>query len=602
MLSKKFAYRFEIMGVLCALLFLVLISRVAYLQLYEGDYYKKQADGNRIKTTPIMAPRGIFYDRNGVPLVNNRPGFTVVVNSKDKSFTPEVAERLAGILQLPVTEIIQKVEKNKGDFEPVLIKSDLTPELVTQIEERRRDLPGVIILVQPLRTYLFGEVAAHTIGYVSEISEGELEVLRKKGYKAGNIVGKMGLEKYYDEILRGQDGATRVEVDVAGRIIQEMGKKEPLPGHSIYLTIDIDIQKTAENAVKEHLQWLRDYGGSSKANAAAVVVLDPRDGAVLALVSFPAFDPNGFVAGISHKEWEKISKNIYNPMDNKAISGEYPPGSTFKMVTGTAALELKKVTPEERIFDGGYHWAVPQKGNSGGGALGWIDFNEALTKSDNVYFYEMSYRLGIDNIEKYSKEFGYGNITGINLFGESEGTVASVAYKKRVFNEDWYLAETFDAGIGQGFQLATPIQMAVVTAAIANSGTRYQPYLVSKIVTDKGELVENIQPKEVGKLPMSQSTVKIIQKALRGVAQEGGIAWQLADFPVPLAGKTGTSENSHGRDHGLFISYAPVDNPDIAVLVLVEQGGYGSVAAIPIAKRIFEQHFHIAEGKNQKIK
>ena len=600
MLSKKFAYRFEIMGVLCALLFLVLISRVAYLQLYEGDYYKKQADGNRIKTTPIMAPRGIFYDRNGVPLVNNRPGFTVVVNSKDKSFTPEVAERLAGILQLPVTEIIQKVEKNKGDFEPVLIKSDLTPELVTQIEERRRDLPGVIILVQPLRTYLFGEVAAHTIGYVSEISEGELEVLRKKGYKAGNIVGKMGLEKYYDEILRGQDGATRVEVDVAGRIIQEMGKKEPLPGHSIYLTIDIDIQKTAENAVKEHLQWLRDYGGSAKANAAAVVVLDPRDGSVLALVSFPAFDPNSFVAGISHKEWEKISKNIYNPMDNKAISGEYPPGSTFKMVTGAAALELKKVTPEEKIFDGGYHWAVPQKGNSGGGALGWIDFNEALTKSDNVYFYEMSYRLGIDNIEKYSKEFGYGNLTGINLFGESEGTVASVAYKKRVFKEDWYLAETFDAGIGQGFQLATPIQMAVVTAAIANSGTRYQPYLVSKIVTDKGELVENIQSKEVGKLPMSQSTVKIIQKALRGVAQEGGTAWQLADFPVPLAGKTGTSENSHGRDHGLFISYAPVDNPDIAVVVLVEQGGYGSVAAIPIAKRIFDKHFNIVEEKPKK--
>lgn len=594
MLSKKFAYRFEIMGVLCALIFLVLTSRVAYLQLYEGDYYKKQADGNRIRTTPIMAPRGIFYDRNGVPLVNNRPGFTVVVNAKDKSFTPEIAERLAEILQLSSIDIIQKVEKNKGNFEPVLIKSDLTPEIVTKIEERRADLPGVIILVQPLRTYLFGEIAAHTIGYVSEISEGELEELKKKGYKAGNIIGKMGLEKYYDGILRGQDGATRVEVDVAGRIVQEMGKKEPIPGHSIYLTIDIEIQRAAEEAVKEHLKWLREYGGSPKANAAAVVVLDPRDGAVLALVSFPAFNPNSFVAGISHKEWNEISQNPYNPMDNKAISGEYPPGSTFKMVTGTAALELKKVTPQEQIFDGGHHWAVPQKGNSGGGALGWIDFNEALTKSDNVYFYEMSYRLGIDNIEKFAREFGYGSLTGINLFGESEGTVASVAYKRRVFNEDWYLAETFDAGIGQGFQLATPIQMAVVTAAIANGGTRYQPYLVSKIVTDKGELVEQIQPKAVGKLPMSQSTVAIIQKALRGVAQEGGTAWQLAAFPVPLAGKTGTSENSHGRDHGLFVSYAPADNPDIAVAVLVEQGGYGSVAAIPIAKRVFDEHFHLA--------
>lgn len=597
MLSKKFAYRFEIMGVICALIFLVLTSRVAYLQLYDGEYYKKQAEGNRIRTTPIMAPRGIFYDRNGIPLVNNKPGFTVVVNAKDKNFTPEVALRLGEILALPAEEIIQKVEKNKGKFEPVLIKSDLTPEMVTSIEERRIDLPGVIILVQPLRTYLFNEVAAHTIGYVGEISEDELEDLKKHGYRAGNIIGKMGLEKYYDSILRGHDGATRVEVDVAGRIVQEMAKKEPIPGHSIYLTIDIEVQKAAEEAVKAHLQWLRDYGGSPKANAAAVVVLDPRDGAVLALVSFPSFNPNSFAGGISQKEWDAISKNPYNPMDNKAISGQYPPGSTFKMVTGTAALELKKVTPEEKIFDSGSHWAVPQKGNSGGGALGWIDFNEALTKSDNVYLYELGYRLGIDNIEKYAREFGYGSLTGINLFGESEGVVASAEYKRRVFNEDWYLAETFDAAIGQGFQLATPLQMADVIAAIANNGVRYQPYLVSKVVSDKGELIENIQPKVAGKLPMSPNTTQIIQKALRGVAQEGGTAWQLAHFPIPLAGKTGTSENSQGRDHGLFVSYAPADNPTIAIAVLVEQGGYGSVAAIPIAKSIYEEYFGLSDKK-----
>lgn len=595
MLSKKYAYRFEIMGVICALVFLALISRIAYLQLYAGDYYKRQSDGNRIRITPIMAPRGIFYDRNGVPLVNNRPGFTVVINTKDDNFNKDVAQKLAEILHMSDTEIMEKADKNKGKFDPVLIKSDLTPEMVTKIEERRNDLPGVIILVQPLRTYLYNELAAHAIGYVAEVSEYELTELglNKKGYRAGQIIGKMGLEKYYDDILRGQDGAKRVEVDVAGRVVQEIGTKEPIPGDSIYLTIDIELQKAAEAAMDEHMKWLRRYGNSPKAYAAAVVVLDPNDGEVLAIASHPTFNPNSFVSGISHKEWNAISQNPYNPMDNKAISGEYPPGSTFKMVTGSAALELKKVTPTEKIFDAGSHWAVPNKGNSGGGALGWIDFNEALTKSDNVYFYEMSYRLGVDNIEKFAKGFGYGSLTGIDLFGESEGTVASVAYKRKVFNEDWYLAETFDAGIGQGFQLATPLQMAVVTSAIANGGTRFKPYLVSKIVSDKGELIDKKHPKETANLPTSKRTMDLIRNALRGVAQEGGTAWQLANFPVPIAGKTGTSENSMGRDHGLFVTYAPADKPEIAIAVLVEQGGYGAVSTIPIARKIYEQYFHI---------
>ncbi len=593
MLSKKYTYRFEILGVLFTLVFLALVSRAAWLQIYKGDYYKGQADGNRIRTTPIMAPRGIFYDRNGVPLVTNHPGFTVVVNAKESKFTPEVAARLADIVHMTAEEITAKVVKNKGNYEPVLIKSNLTPEMVTAIEERRGDLPGVLIAIQPLRTYVYNELAAHAIGYVGEISENELAKLKEKGYKSGQIIGKMGLEKYYDAILRGEDGANRAEVDVAGRIVHQLGKKEPVPGDNIYLTIDMEVQKAAEQAVAEHLEWLRKYAGRSKAFAASVVVLDPRDGAVLALVSYPTFNPNSFVSGISQKEWDKISKNPYNPMDNKAISGEYPPGSTFKVVTGAAALEMGKVTPEEKFFDGGHHRLVPDKGNSGGGALGWIDFNEALAKSDNVYFYEMAYRLGIANIEKYARAFGYGSLTGINLPGESEGLVANPAYKKKLFNEDWYLAETFDAGIGQGFQLATPLQMAVSISAVANGGTRYKPYLVSKIVSDKGELIEQFKPQAVAKLPVSAKTIEIIKRGLRDVAQEGGTAGQLAGFTVPLAGKTGTSENSMGEDHGVFVSYAPADNPDIAVVVLIEQGGYGATAAVPVARRIFEQHFHL---------
>ncbi len=592
MLSKKYAYRFEILGVLFALVFLVLMSRAAWLQIYEGDYYKGQADGNRIRLTPIMAPRGLFYDRNGVPLVTNRPSFTVVVNAKENRFTPEIAGKLADILGLPVDEISNKVEKNKNNYEPVVIKSDLTPEIVTRLEERRGDLPGVMIVIRPLRIYNCNELAAHTLGYVGEISEEELAQLKDKGYKQGQIIGKLGLEKYYDGILRGEDGATRVEVDVAGRVVHQLGKKEAMPGESLYLTLDADIQKSAERAVSEHLAWLR-YNGNYKAQAAAVVVMDPRNGAVLALVSWPTFNPNSFVSGISQKEWDKISKNPYNPMSNKAISGEYPPGSAFKVVTGAAALELGKVTAGEAIFDGGFHRLVPDKGNAGGGALGWIAFNEALAKSDNVYFYEMAYRLGIANLEKYARAFGYGSLTGINLPGESEGLVANPEYKRKLFNEDWYLAETFDAGIGQGFQLATPLQMAMAISAVANGGTRYKPYLVSKIVSDKNELIQTFEPQVAGTLPVSQYNIELIKKGLRDVAQEGGTAGQLAGFTVPLAGKTGTSENSMGQDHGVFVAYAPADKPEIAIAVLVEQGGYGSKAAVPIARRIFEDYFHV---------
>jgi penicillin-binding protein 2 len=320
--------------------------------------------------------------------------------------------------------------------------------------------------------------------------------------------------------------------------------------------------------------------------------MDPRNGAVLAIVSRPAFNPNLFATGISVNEWKKISDNPYHPMDNKPISGEYPPGSTFKIVTGLAALEAGKVTPEEQIFDSGQHWLIP-KGNADGEALGWLNFFNALAKSDNVYFYEMGNRLGIDNLERYARIFGFGALTGINLPGESEGLVASKKYKEKVFQEDWYLAETFDAAIGQGFQLATPLQIAVMMSSVANGGTRYQPYLVNKIVSDQGQEVQSFSSHELGKLPFKSSYMQLVQQALRGVAQEGGTAAQLANFPVSIAGKTGTAENSHGKDHGWFVCYAPFENPEIVVVVMVEQGGYGTTAGVPIAKKILEAAFHI---------
>lgn len=591
MLSKKYTYRFEILGLLIVAVFLALCSRLFYLQVIEGEHYKGLADGNRIRLTPIMAPRGIFYDRKGVPLVANRPGFAVSLQPGQR-YSDDVLNQLAALLTIPKQEILDRLERGKESFEPIRIKSDITPAMVTRIEERRHELPGVVIEIQPVRTYNYNELAAHVVGYVGEINERELAEMKDPSYRAGTLIGKMGLEQLYDKQLRGQDGGDRVEVDVAGRVVNDLGRREPVPGNNLLLTIDYELQSAAEKAVDEHLKYLREAGGSPNAYGASVVVMDPRNGAVLALVSRPAFNPNLFATGISVNEWKKISDNPYHPMDNKPISGEYPPGSTFKIVTGLAALEAGKVTPEEQIFDSGQHWLIP-KGNADGEALGWLNFFNALAKSDNVYFYEMGNRLGIDNLEHYARIFGFGALTGINLPGEAEGLVASKKYKEKVFQEDWYLAETFDAAIGQGFQLATPLQIAVMLSSVANGGTRYQPYLVNKIVSDQGQEIQTFSSHELGKLPFKPNYIQLVQQALRGVAQEGGTAAQLANFPVSIAGKTGTAENSHGKDHGWFVCYAPFENPEIVVVVMVEQGGYGTTAGVPIARKILEAAFHI---------
>ena len=286
-------------------------------------------------------------------------------------------------------------------------------------------------------------------------------------------------------------------------------------------------------------------------------------------------------------------------MQNRAISGEYPPGSTFKIITGTAALELGKVTPEEKILDTGHHWLIP-KGNALNEALGWIDFKTALSKSDNVYFYEMGNRLGIDNLEKYARLFGLGTYTGINLQGEADGLVANRRYKEKVYGEDWYLSETFDAAIGQGFQLATPIQMATVMGVIANGGHRYRPYLVSRMVSPNGETIKTFSPEEIGTVPIHlERTLNLIRSALHDVALPGGTAAYVFDgFPISIAGKTGTAENPHGDDHGWFVAYAPFDNPTVVVAVIVEQGGFGADSAAPIARKILEAAFNVTPHKD----
>ena len=574
MRTRRVVHRLDVLGLIVILVFVALVSRMGYLQVVQGKYYSRLADGNRIKLIPSMAPRGTFYDRNGVPLVSNRPGFTVTLVPISGPIQGEVVAKLAAILGMNPGEINAKIENQKGWFEPIRVKTDLGPEVVTKIEERRAELPGVVIEIQPVRNYINNELAAHVFGYVSEISDDELTRRKGDGYKQGDMVGKFGLERVYDKELRGVDGGGQVEVDVSGRAVQVLGKKEPVPGNSLVLTIDYRIQKAAEEAVDEQLRYLQTKTEYVNAKAAAVVVMNPKTGEILAMVSRPAFNPNLFNGGISTKDWKALNENPFHPMDNKAISGEYPPGSAFKIVTGAAALELGKVTPEEKILDRGVHWIIP-KGNAMGKALGWIDFRVALTQSDNVYFYEMGNRLGIDNLEKYARMFGLGAFTGINLPGESDGLVANRRYKEKVYGEDWYLSETFDAAIGQGFNLSTPLQMASLMSQVANGGKRYRPLLVSRMVAPDGSAAKTFEPEVLGSVQLSEGTWRLLREGLRGVVTEGTAAYFFADFPVAVAAKTGTAENSHGEDHGWFSAYAPFDDPRVAVAVIVEQGGFG---------------------------
>lgn len=583
--TGEFSKRLTALGGIIVLVIAVLIGRMGYLQVYEGEHYASLADGNRIRLVPAVAARGTFYDRNGNMLVTNRPGFTVALLPLTEPISPDVIERLSKLLNVPVEEINRRIENHMG-FDPIRIKNDVGPDLLTIIEEQKELYPGVVVEVQPIRQYIFKEMAVHALGYVSEISDTELEDKKDQGYKTGDIIGKFGLEKMYDQLLRGIDGGEQVEVDVTGKPVQILGKKNPVPGHDVVLTIDRDIQLATEKAVDDQLKLIG-------ASAAAAVVMNPQTGEILAIVSRPGFDPNLFAQGISEKEWKKINENPFYPMDNKAITGEYPPGSTFKIVTGTAALAAGKVTPEEKILDTGHHWIIP-KGNAEGEALGWINFDEAMAHSDNVYFYEMGNRLGIDELEKYARMFGLGEKTGVNLPYEAEGLVANRRYKEKFFEEDWYLAETFDAAIGQGFNLVTPIQAAMVMAEIAADGKRYQPYLVQKIMSHDGKLVKKFEPVLLGQLQVSQDIISLVQHGLKGVTKYGTAAFIFGkDFPIDIAGKTGTAENPHGKDHGWFVAYGPFDNPSVVVAVIVEQGGFGAQSAVPIGKKILEAVFHI---------
>ena len=588
--ERNQAGRLHVMLVICLVLFTVLIGRMVYLQLWRGDYYAKQSDGNRLRQSKISAPRGLIYDSEGKVLVNNLPGYAVVLQKQSK-YKEETLQRLSTLLDMPVEDIKKKIEASANYYEPIMLKNNLDIQLVTRIEEQRRYMPEVMLTVQTIRNYPYHELAVHALGYVGEVSEYEIERNLFKDVTQGSIVGKEGLEKSYDKYLRGVDGAFMEEVDVGGNVVKHYDSIQPVQGKSLKLTLDYELQAELEKFTDKHLAYLRNSGIAPGARAAAVVALDPRNGAVRAMVSRPGYDPNWFVHGISSKNWNSINNDPNYPMNNKVITGEYPPGSTFKIVTGSAAFELKKVGLDEPIFDGGFHPLVPTMGNAGGEVLGWLTFIKALAMSDNVYFYELGNRVGIDNIAKYARIYGFGEKTGIDLDGESKGLVAAKEVKRKIWNEDWRLGDTFNAAIGQGFNLTTPMQLAVMLSIVANGGVKYQPYLVDSILNVDGSVFEKPKRHEGKHIDVSQQTIDYISMGMSATTQEGGTASYFSGLPKAIAGKTGTAENSHGRDHGLFVAYGPVDNPELVVVCIVEQGGFGSTAAGPIVYKAFEEFF-----------
>ena len=519
MLNHTSGDRLKKMLAVALAVFVVLSGRLAWLQLYKGLYYGKQADGNRMRSAVIMAPRGRIMDVHGKVLADSSPGYVLSLQAGN-SFSDAEVDLLARLLAMQPEMIRKKADRAAGTYEQITVKSELTPQEITSLEEHLKDLPGISLNLQPMRHYLYGTSAAHVLGYVGEVSEEQIKQGKYKGLSPGSIVGKEGLEFVYDAVLRGQTGRRTEEVDVRGRVVRELAGQAPVSGKGLVLTLDFALQQDLERVLDKQMAALRSSGIAPNAYGAAAVAMDPNTGAVRALVSRPGYDPNWFVGGISTAHWKLINENVFHPLTNKVINGEYPAGSTFKVVTGSAALDKHKVTPEELIFDSGKHW-LADMGNAGGEALGWINFQTAFAMSDNVYFYEMGRRAGIENLNAYAAQYGFGRPTGIELAGESSGLIAGPAAKKKVFNEDWTLGDTFNAAIGQGLTLVTPIQICQMLAAVAADGVIHPPYLVEKIVNADGSVYETPKRPQSRRLEMEPRTVQLIQKGLKGVTQPG---------------------------------------------------------------------------------
>ncbi|MCU0603970.1 MAG: penicillin-binding protein 2 [Desulfobacterales bacterium] len=587
-------YKQRIVGMMLGVLavFVVLLMRLMYLQVVAGDDYYRLSMNNSIRLQTVDPPRGLVLDRHGTKLAENRPSFDVSFTPKDAGDVGRVLSELAAYLNVPVDELQGKVKHSRGlaAFRPVVLKQDIGRDVLAAVEAHKVDMPGVSIQVRLRRNYLYELNASHLIGYLGEINLDELKSGDYPNLRGGDYIGKFGVERTQESVLRGEPGGRQVEVNANGQIMRVLQTVSPKPGRNVHLTLDRELQQRAE----ELLEGV----------AGAAVAVEPASGEILAMASSPSFNQNAFVSGIGTGVWEALISHPFRPLENKAIQGEYPPGSTFKIVTALAGLEEKAID-ETTTFDcagflpfaGRDYRCWKKEGH------GRVDVRRALSESCDVFFYRTGLRLGIDRLAWYAKAFGLGVRSGVTLDQEARGLIPSSAWKKKRFGVAWQEGETLSVSIGQGYVLATPLQMAMLTAAVGNGGIRYRPAVLSRVETMEGDVVFQTAPQEIGRLPISPRNLKIVQQGIWGAVNgERGTARRVHLNDTEIAGKTGTSQvvgrkdsgddytPPHHRPHAWFVCYAPFDAPKIAIAVVVENGEHGSSAAGPIAREMVKTY------------
>jgi penicillin-binding protein 2 len=591
----------------------ILFARLIYVQLEQGDYFGRLADLNQLRTIPVTAPRGVLFDRNGIVIARNRPSFVVqIVPMQIQDPTSEIAE-LAALLGISEGEVWHRLLHQNGvtyrDFSslagaiplgPINIADDLTPAEVGTFSERSERFPGMSVELVPVRDYPHHTLGSHFLGYVGQITESEYKTRKNRGYGANDIVGKEGLEYTYDRWLRGRSGGRRIKVNSAGEAVAMVGNFAATPGNDLALNIDWHLQRAAETAVAEQIRTVAKLVGHRIGGSA--IVEDPNSGAILALVSQPNIDPNDFAAGISEKRYAAYLNDPLRSLFNRAISGAYPTGSTFKMITSSAALATGLMNVNSTRYCGG---AFDLNGyvfyDDRAGGHGSLTITQGITESCDVFFYQLGHELGIDRIDKYAAAYGIGKRTGIDLPGETTGTLPTPQWKERLYKDVWYAGDTVSVSIGQGYLEASPIQMLKVVSAVANGGTLYAPQLVSEVRDSHGRAVKTFGPVTEGRVPVSESDLAIIRQGMLGVIESDyGTAHNIFIPGFHYAGKTGTAENvptidnPSGSNHAWFVCFAPYDHPKIAIVVFMDQsGGFGAVNAAPVAQAIVKSYFHI---------
>ena len=576
--------------------FSVLVLRLWFLQIVHGPGYRTQSENNRIQLQDTPAFRGMIFDRNGDLLVDNRPSYDLYIVPEQMQDQKGLLKSLEVLTAINPEQVQTKLKKaiRKHPFKPILVQKNLSRDELAVLETHLFNLPGIMIQVKPQRHYVYGKLAPHLIGYLGEISERQLNSGRYPDNKPGDLIGKYGVEGKWDKFLNGLRGGEQVEVDAAGRKLRVISRKPPIPGYNLSLTIDKNLQVGAEKV-------LRDKKG-------AIVAMNPNNGEILALASGPTYDPNLFVEGIDEAEWKNIVSSKDSPLQNRAISGQYPPGSVFKIVVALGGLEERVIDPQEEIFcDGTYtlgnrtYRCWKERGH------GKISFHRAMVESCDIYFYRMGTRLGVDRIARYAKKLGLGKKTGFTLDYEEEGLVPTRKWKLKRWGTQWEAGETLSLAIGQTFLLVTPLQMVSLISAIFNGGRLYQPNVIQWVGKDERKFYQ-FKPTLMNQFKAKKEHMDLIKGALIGAVNElRGTGTKATVKGLHVAGKTGTAqvinleiEENFGeesniphkfRDHAWFVAIAPAERPRLALAILIEHGGHGGSAAAPVAKDMFEAYF-----------